>query len=380
MHIAIDYTPAIRQQAGIGRLTRHLVRELVQMEPRHRYTLFVAGPVDRRSAEWAGWPANVRLRPTPISERLLTILWHRLRLPLPVEWFTGSCDLFHSTDFVLPPTAGARTLLTVHDLTFLRYPDCAHPALRAYLQAVVPRSLARADRVVADSQSTKQDLVELLGLPAEKIAVVYGGIEPRFSPADKTLKVSKTFRVLGLDQPYILSVGTLEPRKNYARLIRAYARLCEATGLPHLLAIAGGKGWLYDSVFAEVHRLGVEERVRFLGFVNDAALPALYRGAELFVFPSLYEGFGFPPLEAMACGCPVVSSNSSSLPEVCGDAAILVPPEDEQALADAMSGVLGNAGRRQALRERGLAQAARFTWPAAARRLLEEYETVAQGG
>ena len=372
MHIAIDYTPAIRQGAGIGRLTRHLVRELVQTEPRHRYTLFVAGPVDRRSAEWSGWPANVRLRPTPVSERLLTILWHRLRLPLPVEWFTGRCDLFHSTDFVLPPVAGARTLLTVHDLTFLRYPDCAHPPLRAYLQNVVPRSLARADCVVADSQSTKKDLVELLGVPGEKIAVVYGGVDSRFAPES-----SQACKTCELSGPYILSVGTLEPRKNYARLIRAYARLCQETGLPHLLVIAGGKGWLYDDIFAEVRRLGLEQRVRFLGFVDDAALPALYRGAELFVFPSLYEGFGFPPLEAMACGCPVVASNSSSLPEVCGDAAILVPPEDEGALAGAMSTVFRDAVLRQALRARGLAQAAHFTWPAAARRLVEEYEKVA---
>lgn len=378
MRIAIDYTPAIRQAAGIGRLTRHLMRALTQLETSHTYCLFVAGPLGRDCAEAKGWPAHVRLRTTVIPERLLTILWHRCRMPLPAECFVGPCDIFHSTDFVLPPVAKARTLLTVHDLSFLRYPECAFPRLRAYLAKVVPRSLKRADHVLADSQATKQDLIELLGVPPDKISVVYGGIEERFTPAADPTGDALVRQKYGFDQPYIFSVGTLEPRKNYVRLIRAYHRLDQEAGGAPPLVIAGGKGWLYEGIFAEVERLGLGKRVRFLGYVQDADLPALYRGADLFAFPSLYEGFGFPPLEAMACGCPVVCSNSSSLPEVVGDAAILVDPTDEEQIAHALYAGLTDAALRETLIERGLARAARFTWPAAARRLLAEYERLSR--
>jgi glycosyltransferase involved in cell wall biosynthesis len=374
VHIAIDYTPAVRQSAGIGRLTRHLARELTFLHPEHAYTLFVAGRLANKAAERAAWPAHVRLRDTLISERALTILWHRLRVPLPAESFTGPCDLFHSTDFVLPPTAGARSIVTVHDLTFLRYPECAHPRLRAYLQSVVPRSVQRADRIIADSEATRRDLIELLGAPAEKIGVVYGGIEDAFTALGEPAADAAVRRRHGLEQPYIFSVGTIEPRKNYALLLRAYARAVTKMKDAPILAIAGGKGWLYDDIFAEVERCGLHERVRFLGFVPDADLPALYRGATLFVFPSLYEGFGFPPLEAMACGCPVVCSNASSLPEVVGDAAVLAPPTDEEQWVKAMRGALKDSSLREAMQRRGLAQAARFTWTAAAGRLWEEYQ------
>lgn len=388
MRIAIDYTPAVRQGAGIGRLTRHLVRALVELNAPHTYTLFVAGPLPAGSTslppvygerEGWSWPANVRLRATTIPERYLTILWHRLRLPLPAEHFVGPCDIFHSTDFVLPPVRRARTLLTVHDLTFLRFPNCADPGLRAYLSAVVPRSLARAGHILADSQATKRDLVELLAVAPERISVIYGGIEARFSPAGDVAEDAATRRRYGLDRPYILSVSTLEPRKNYERLLRAFAALRQSAGLPHLLAIAGGKGWLYEGIFAEAERLKLGDAVRFLGFVPDAHLPALYRGADLFAFPSLYEGFGFPPLEAMACGCPVVCSNTSSLPEIVGDAALLVSPTDEEELAEALRLALTDGARRQAMIAAGRRQAAGFTWQASARQLLVEYERLGAG-
>lgn len=373
MRIAIDYTPAVRQGAGIGRLTRHLVRELVHLGPEHEFTLFVAGRLSPTSAERLGWPANVRLQDTAIPERWLTILWHRLRVGLPIEAFLGRCDLFHATDFVLHPTR-APALLTVHDLSFLRFPECAHPNLRRYLQEVVPRSLARAARILADSHATKEDLVGLLGVPAEEIAVVYGGIEPRFSPeTDAGAEGRLLARYPILERPYILSVGTLEPRKNYVRLMQAYHRLhAVAPDVPDLV-IAGGKGWLYEDIFRTWEALGLTEKVHFLGFVEEALLPALYRRAALFAFPSLYEGFGFPPLEAMASGVPVIASNASSLPEVVGDAGLLVDPMDVDALADAMRRGLEDAAVRADLRRRGLARAAEFTWRRAGEELLQQY-------
>jgi glycosyltransferase involved in cell wall biosynthesis len=402
VRIAIDYTPAVRQGAGIGRLTRDLVRAVLALESANEYVLFVAGRVSAVCraeavkgfsgrdpseslrttghvfADVKGSPAasSARLVDTLLPERWLTAAWHRLRLPLPVESFVGHCDLFHSTDFVLPPTRSARGLVTVHDLTFLRYPECAHPALRAYLSAAVPRSLARAAHVLADSQATRNDLMELLGVAGERISVLYGGVSPHYRPDGDVQADLAVRRRQGLDRPYILSVGTLEPRKNYARLLQAFARLRQELALPHLLGIAGGRGWLYDEIFAQVERLELADAVRFLGFVADGDLPALYRGADVFVFPSLYEGFGFPPLEAMACGCPVVCSSASSLPEVVGDAALLINPLDQDSLADGLRLALSDRELRKHLVTAGQRQAARFDWTRAARQLLDVYGTL----
>jgi len=333
---------------------------------------------------------NFQDRRAPLSERTLTILWHRLRLPIPVEWFTGPVDIFHSTDFVLPPVRQARTILTVHDLTFMRLPQCAKAGLRAYLNKVVPRSIERADLVLADSQSTKNDLIDLLGVSPDKIEVVYAGVERRFRPMEGEIALQRVKKRYELDFPFILSLGTLEPRKNFTGLIEAYALMrssragfhtCQGKGDRGLkLVIAGVKGWLYDEIFARVEELGLENEVIFPGFITDEDLPALYNLAELFVFPSLYEGFGLPPLEAMACGTPVVTSDRPSLPEIVGDAGLLVEATDNQELAKAMERVLTDEYLRREMREKGLKQAEKFTWEAAAGKLLDVYSTLGTSG
>ncbi len=327
---------------------------------------------------------NFQDRRAPLSERALTILWHRLNVPIPVEWFTGPVDIFHSTDFVLPPVRQARTILTVHDLSFMRLPQCAEAGLRAYLNKVVPRSIERADLVLADSQSTKNDLIELLGVSPDKIEVVYAGVESRFRPMEGEMALQRVRKRYGLGFPFILSLGTLEPRKNLTGLIDAYALLrgkgqvIRDKGLR--LVIAGGKGWLYGEIFARVEELGLSGQVIFPGFVADEDLPALYNLAELFVFPSLYEGFGLPPLEAMACGTPVVTSDRPSLPEVVGEAGLMVEATDSQALAEAMERVLMDGNLRGEMREKGLKQAGKFTWEAAAEKLLDVYGRLGASG
>ncbi|MFQ6057444.1 MAG: glycosyltransferase family 4 protein [Anaerolineae bacterium] len=397
MRIGIDYTPAVQQRAGIGRYTRCLVDALAELDRENEYVLFAGtrggGPVRR------DWPPNFRLRTVPLTDRHLAILWHRLRLPLPVDLLTGPVDLFHSPDFTLPPLWQGKAIVTIHDLSFLRYPQGAEPNLRAYLERVVPRAVARADLVLADSQSTKKDLIELLGVESDRIEVVYPGVEARFRPLDDEDLLARVRARYGLDAPFILSVGTLEPRKNFVRLIEAYALLRERAAIPHRLVIAGGKGWLYEGIFARVEELGLEDDVRFLGFVPDEDLPALYNLADLFVFPSLYEGFGLPPLEAMACGTPVVTSNVSSLPEVVvtsahagpeygraqrqasvsarqGEAGLMVEATDVEGLAEAMERALGDRTWREEAVQRGLAQAGKFTWRAAAEKLVGLYEKV----
>jgi glycosyltransferase involved in cell wall biosynthesis len=327
---------------------------------------------------------NFRFKSATISDVTLARLWHRLHIPLPITTLTGPQDLFHATDFVLPPTSrSTRTLLTVHDLSFVRDPDSATPALRRYLNQVVPHSVVRAHHVLADSHATKEDLVELYGMPPDKVTVLYSGVEARFNPhkqRGEEERIRKRYK-LGY-QPFILGLGTLQPRKNYNRLISAFAQIADVSrrldGRPitHNLVIVGKQGWLFDNIIADAARLGIRTRVIFPGYVDEQDLPALYRSAELFVFPSLYEGFGLPPLEAMACGTPVVTSNVSSLPEVVGDAGLTIDPTDIFALANAMSQVIQDSQLREQMIQRGLERAAEFNWLRAARQLREVYEQV----
>jgi len=397
LRIGIDYTAAVRQGAGIGRYTRELVRALAELDRGHDYVLFAAvrgAAVSDSPTCWGGGAANpnklrtparysrqlskassFQMRSVPLSDRALAILWHRLRLPLWVELATGALDIFHSPDFVLPPVRRAKTMLTVHDLSFIRYPQCADANLRAYLNKVVPRSVHRADLVLADSQSTKDDLAELLDVDADKIEVVYPGVEERFHPIEDQSHLKEVRERYNLPPRFVLGLGTLQPRKNFTRLIEAFADLRFAISDLHLV-IAGGKGWLYEEIFATVERLGLEEKVVFPGFVADEHLPALYNLAGLFVFPSLYEGFGLPPLEALACGTPIVTSNASSLPEVVGEAGLMVKATDTDALAEAMQRVLEDNALREEMIARGMEQARKFTWQKTAAKLLSLYEAI----
>lgn len=381
--IGIDVTAALTQGGGIGRYTRELVHALVAEDPATSYRLFSARP-PRNPPVPDSLPvaAHVRHCPAPLDERWLYRLWYRARLPLPVQTFTGPLDLFHSPDFVLPPVSGRiPTILTVHDLSFVHYPETFPARLVAYLNAVVPRSVARATHVLADSEATRRDLADLWNVPAARLSVLYSGVNARFRPVTDADELAAVRRRYGLgDRPVVLAVGTVQPRKNYELLVRAFGRI--AGQCPHQLVIAGGVGWLADGLRETVRAQGLEERVRLTGFVDDADLPALYATADLFVFPSLYEGFGLPLLEAMACGVPVVSSDASSLPEVArvdegGEpAAVLLPPQDEAQWAATMLSLLNDAAARQWLVVAGRAQAQRFTWQRAAGQLLALYRSL----
>jgi len=372
VRIGIDYTAAVRQGGGIGRYARSLVRGLTEVGGAHSYRLLVAGGVSKTRRE--EWPPNFRVISLPLSDRWTTILWQRLRLPLWADLFTGPVDVFHSPDFVLPPIRRGKRVVTVHDLSFLRCPACYESGLREYLEAAVPRSVDRADLVLADSESTRQDLVELLGVPATKVKVLYLGVEPRFCPVVDEKRLEQVRERYGLPGRFVLSLGTLQPRKNFERLIEAHSGVLERMTQDIHLVIAGRRGWLYEGIFKRVEELGLRERVTFLGFFADEDLPLLYNLADLFVLPSLYEGFGLPPLEAMACGTPVVASDVSSLPEVLGDAARMVDPLNVSALTEAMCRVLSDAHLRHRMIRKGLAQAGKFTWQDAANSLRQAYE------
>ncbi len=325
------------------------------------------------------------------TDRWFHRLWFKANVPLPVEWLGAKrSDLYHATDFVLPPTLpSTKTVLTVHDLTFERDPASAVPTLLAFLRRVVPQSAKRASHIIADSYATARDLTELYAIPPEKITTIHSGVDGRFCVRND---VQQTNRIEALrakysigSAPFILTVGTMQRRKNHLGLVRAFAQFCAqppaqpSAVTPPNLVIAGGKGWLYDEVLDEVKKLGLTERVKFIGFVNDDDLPDLYRAASVFAFPSFYEGFGLPLLEAMACGVPVVSSNASSLPEVVGDAGIQVVPTDQSGLASALAQAFYDANWRTEAIQRGLARAKQFTWDKSAQQVLRVYEQVLAG-
>ena len=370
--IGIDYTPAYEQGGGIGRLVRELMAALAALDQTTDYRLFVAGAVGSRLPS-APAP-NFTWKPTRLTPMWLARLWHRARLPIPVEVFTGQMSLYHATDFVLPPTrSSTRTLLTVHDLSFVRVPETANPGLRRYLDAVVPRSVQRADHVLADSTATKNDLIEIYNTPPEKITVLLSGLTPQFKPVrdPAQLRAVRERYHLG-ETPYILSVGTVQPRKNYARLIEALAHLRAEKHDVHLV-IVGGKGWLEDPIYAALQQHNVEKYVHFTGFAAESDLPAIYSGALCCALPSLYEGFGLPVLEAMGCGIPVVTSAISSLPEVAGDAAILVNPYSVEAIVDALRRIIEDSTLRSHLVDLGTARAQTFTWERSAQQLMALY-------
>ncbi len=372
LNIGIDYTAALKQSGGIGRYTRGLITALAQLDSPHHYTLLA--PADAPAAglhPFRAYP-NFRHKIYPLPERWLTIAWHRLYLPVPVEWLAGPLDLFHSPNFILPPVRRAKTLLTVHDLSFIRHPQGAVDSLRRWLNRVVPRSLARANHILADSANTKNDLMEIYNIAPERITIVGAGVEERFRPLTDPAVLQSVRRRYNLPDKFVLGLGALEPRKNFTGLIAAFSQ--SPVRETHHLVIAGGKGWLYDDIFAAARTSPVAKRIHLIGFVADEDLPALYTLADIFAYPSHYEGFGIPVIEAMACGTPVVCANNSCLPEVAGDSALQVTATDTEALAEALHRLAAEPDLRRQAIEAGFRQARMFTWPAAAARLLQVYQ------
>lgn len=380
MRIGIDYTAAVWQGAGIGRYTRELIRAAINQNRNYEYRLFfAAGGLDQQSHYVQDFKqvcrehANVRAVPIPLTPRRMTQFWQRLRAPFPIEVFTGRLDLLYSPDFVLVPTRAPK-ILTVHDLSFWVYPQFAAQGMVRYLSDAVPRSVRRADLVLADSQATKRDMINMMDVDPERILVVYPGVTEDFRllTPEECLPVQQKFN---LPQKFLVFVGTLSPRKNVVRLLEAFHMLTQKSEHANLhLVLVGQKGWLSDDIFTTIARLNIAQRVLWLNNIDDNDLPAVYNLACVSVYPSLYEGFGIPPLEAMACGTPVVTADNSSLPEAVGDAALMVTAEDVEALASSILQLLTHKDQWTRLRDAGLERARQFTWERAALQLIDCYE------
>lgn len=378
MRIAIDYTPAIRQRAGIARYVRNLVDAMLAQDATNSYTLLSSG----RPTEGRPFPIANNVRPCRIfiPERYLKVLWYRWELPLYATYFSGPVDIYHSLDFALPPLKGKlRKVVTIYDLSFLERPEDSSPALITYLNKAVPEAIAAADVVATISQATRRALIEQFKTPPQKISVIPCGVGAHFQRISDPVILAATRHKFGLQHPFVLNVGTLDPRRNHLGLIKAFYQAQQKKKGPAMLVLAGGKGWLYEETQQLVADLRLEDKVRFLGHVSDLELITLYSMADVFASPSFSEGFGIPPLEAMACGAPVITSNISSLPEVVGDAALQVDPYDINALAQAMTCLLENEPLQEELRQKGYQQAQRYTWSAAASKMLSVYQKLHEG-
>lgn len=303
----------------------------------------------------------------PTGRRALRILWEQL--VWPVAALRARLDLLHSMAFVTPFLAPAPAVVTVYDLSFLHFPEQFPRLQRLYLTTQTRRSCRQARRVVTISAASRDDLIRFFGVPSERIDVVPPGIDAQFRPLDAGA-VAAFRREQGLPERFVLHVGTLQPRKNLSVLIEAVARL----GRPELpLVMVGGKGWFYEQVFDRVRALGLQEQVRFAGYVDDEALPLWYNAASLLVLPSVYEGFGMPVLQALACGTPVVAAGVSALPEAGGSAALYFQPDDVTGLVRQMLAVLDNPARAATMRQEGLRHAGTFSWTAAGEAMSSVY-------
>jgi glycosyltransferase involved in cell wall biosynthesis len=367
----IDLSAAAHERAGLGRYAGALAEAMLARGA--TLTAFVNDP---RESDLRPPLSDLPTRTAGLSRR-------RWRLRAAASYFGGpSMDrafpgigLFHATEHLLPKLTRTKSVFTLHDIAYLLFPEHHLPRNRIYLRTMMPRFLRRADRIIAVSENTRRDTLRSYPIDPEKIEVIPEGVEPRFRPDIEHDVVADVRRRLGLPERFVLSVGTIEPRKNHATLVEAFASLRDRH--PDVgLVIAGGRGWLYDAFFERVRALGMDDHIVFTGYVPDEDMPALLNAAEVFAFPSEFEGFGLPPLESMACGTPVVCSDAASLPEVVGDAGMLVSPRDVGAWIQAIDRLLGDPTLRAGFGARGLVRARPFTWDAAADRTLEVYRSV----
>lgn len=370
MRIGIDARILGYRRAGIGQYISRLTRALAEIDTADDYVVFHS----RRDGEVLVDQPNFSRR------TLLTPSHHRLeQVTLPLELWRHRLDLLHSPDFIPPFRRNFQSVITVHDLAFLHFPhfvtqDSAHH------YGLIDQAVRRTDHIIAVSESTKNDIITLLGAPERKITVIHEAAEPIFRPRTQGAEaeqVAAARRRYDLERPFILFVSTIEPRKNLLTLLRAFRKLLDDYKSDVSLVVVGERGWLFEEVFRLHEELKLGDRLRFLGRVSAEDLAYLYNAAAIHVHPSYYEGFGLTPLEAMSSGTPTIVSDVSSLPEVVGDAGLRVPPNDVEEWTVAMWRLLSDRALHQSLRDKGLKRAALFTWEKAARQHLEVYRKVA---
>ena len=355
------------RRAGIHHFIAQVLRHLPWEEDEPTYTVFT-----QQKNLFLNQPRLTAVASRlPTKNRLWRILWEQLVWPW--QAWRYDLDLLHSMAFVTPLLAPCPTVITVYDLSFLHFPERFPRWQRLYLSSQTRRSCRQARRIITISESSRQDVHRFFGVPLSQIDVVVPGVDAAYRPLPEAEVIA--FRTKQGLARFVLHVGTLQPRKNIPALLQAFAQLGDPT---IKLVLVGGKGWLYDEIFQEVQALGLTEQVVFTGYVPDDELPLWYNAAALLVFPSVYEGFGMPIVEAMACGTPVIAADSSSIPEAVGEAGLLFAPNDVEALVKQMTAVLTSPNLQHKLRQKGFKQAQRFSWERAGRETAEVYKRALQ--
>lgn len=371
MRVAIDAIPLVAKKTGVGHYTDALAEWLARTHHDHQYEL--VSPFDFTFPNGHTPPPNLYKRFTPVHPMLRK--WWLVGLPALLR--LSPFDLFHGTNYCIPVFAPCPTVVTIHDLSL--YAQAAthdHKNVQRGKRRI-PIMARRADMIIAPSEATKREAIQYLKISPDRIRVVYEAAREKMKPlllADCAPVLEKH----GIQRPFLLYTGTIEPRKNLLKLIRAYHEILHTTEHRPRLVLCGGRGWLDEEVFSLVAELKLQQMVKFTGYVDDADLPALYSACEVFVYPSLYEGFGLPPLEAMACGAPVVTSNTSSLPEVVGDAGVMVDPHEPLELAHVLTNLLSDPVQRDHFRHAGYQRSKLFSWERAAHETQDIYDQVFQ--
>jgi glycosyltransferase involved in cell wall biosynthesis len=353
----------------VGRYTKSLVEHLGALKGEDQLDLFYFD-FQRKGTPFAT-PAATQHAIHWCPGRVVQYAWRTLGAP-PFNWFAPRADVYHFTNFIRPPLTRGRSVVTIHDMSFMRHPHTLEDKNYQYLAARLHDTVARAEAIITISHFTAREIGELLDADQDRITAVPLGIDPGWAPAGPDA-IQALRNDLGLDRPYLLTVGTLEPRKNIPFLVEVFEQLEAFDGD---LVIAGMPGWKHEPILERMRTSTRADRIRNLRFVDEQHMAALYTGAELFCFPSLYEGFGFPPLEAMACGTPVVSSAGGSLPEVLADAAVVIEPFDPDRWVEALMDLLEHPEQKAHYTSAGQARTKQFTWQETARRTWDVYRRV----
>lgn len=375
MRIAIDYRSALSQRVGVGRYVHNLVRNLSRVDKDNDYLLFsfLLKGYRGKTGDLSPPGPNFKAVSAPIPTRM-TRFWAN-RLSVPIESVIGECDVVHFPEPYPFRSRKGKIIVTVHDVSFAIMPQAFTRDTVSTFKKQMDVVARRADEIIAVSRQTKSDLVDLYGLDENKIHVVLHGVEESFRPIKKMDELQGVRKEYGLPQKFVLQVGTLEPRKNHRNTLEAYRLMCERYTGDHHFVICGKKGWLYNDILDVAESPALKGKVLFTGYVCDEDLPRIYNLAAAVVYPSLYEGFGLPIVEAMACGRPVLTSDRGAMAEVAEDAALLVDPEDIEGMADGLHRLLVDETLRRDLVEAGLKRASRLTWEETARSTLQIYKT-----
>jgi glycosyltransferase involved in cell wall biosynthesis len=372
LRIAIDAHAVGAKLGGNESYAVNLIEALAQIDSANHYTIYIT--TDEARERFHGrWP-NFKVRATLPHTPLI-----RIPLTLSAELRKNPVDVLH-VQFTAPPFCPCPVVVSIHDLSFEHLPQTFKRRSRTQLRLTVRHSARRAARIISLSEHGRRDIIETYGITAERVTAIPLAAPSHFAPVQDNRELQRVRHNYGIDGDYILTVGSIQPRKNLARLVQAYASLRgnkSADKLPKLVLV-GKSGWLYDETLRALKETGVADTVVLTGYVPQEDLPALYSGALCFVYPSYFEGFGLPPLEAMKCGAPVIVGNKTSLPEVVGDAALTVDPFDVEAIASAMQRVIESPALREELSIKGQARAETFDWRETARKTLAIYQEVAQ--